>query len=280
MAIEISKINPYIRVFMRSVLPAGTEIERRVIFDYELIFVEKGGFTLEYDGVDYPCFAGQFLLLRPDISHRFHGIGEDLSQPHIHFDITHAPDSGEVPVCFKDRDRLSERERGMLRPDVFGEYEKTPYVTFADERQARALFYECLDPTLTPLMRKGKLTELLGRLIADNFPHALTAAETALSVERQVKNYIDAGQGAALSLAALSRQFGYSKYYLERCFRERYGCGIIAYRNERRLQKARRLLETESVSAVAEALGYSSIYVFSRAYKNRFGTAPTAYKKK
>ena len=33
-------------------------------------------------------------------------------------------------------------------------------------------------------------------------------------------------------------------------------------------------------SAVAEALGYSSIYVFSRAYKNRFGTAPTAYKKK
>jgi len=230
---------------------------------------------LEYDGVDHSCRAGQFLLLGPGISHRFHGIGEDLSQPHIHFDITHAPDSGEVPVCFKDRDRLSERERGMLRPDVFGEYEKTPYVTFADERQARALFYECLDPTLTPLMRKGKLTELLGRLITDNFPHALTAGEPVLGVEQQVKNYLDAGQGMTLSLEVLSRQFDYSKYYLERRFRERYGCGIIAYRNEFRLQRARKMLKKESVSAVAEALGYSSIYVFSRAYKNRFGTAPT-----
>ena len=36
------------------------------------------------------------------------------------------------------------------------------------------------------------------------------------------------------------------------------------------------LPQSKSVSDVAQELGFSSIYVFSRAYKNYFGYAPTA----
>ena len=53
--------------------------------------------------------------------------------------------------------------------------------------------------------------------------------------------------------------------------------GIIAYKNERRLGAARLLLKEESVTEVARRLGYSSIYVFSRAFKNRFGVSPSEY---
>ena len=51
--------------------------------------------------------------------------------------------------------------------------------------------------------------------------------------------------------------------------------GIIAYRNQKRLEYAKELLRDNSVGEVAEQLGYKSIFSFSRAFKLHFGTAPT-----
>jgi AraC-like DNA-binding protein len=49
----------------------------------------------------------------------------------------------------------------------------------------------------------------------------------------------------------------------------------MAYKNEIRLQRAKTMLKFNTVSFVSEKLGFSSIYVFSRAFKNRFGIAPS-----
>jgi AraC-like DNA-binding protein len=46
------------------------------------------------------------------------------------------------------------------------------------------------------------------------------------------------------------------------------------------MQAAERLLAKKSVSEVAEMLGFSSIYVFSRAFKKHAGHPPTAFRKK
>ena len=40
--LDISSINPYIRVAMQSVLSKGKIIASRIIFDYELIYIEDG----------------------------------------------------------------------------------------------------------------------------------------------------------------------------------------------------------------------------------------------
>ena len=82
------------------------------------------------------------------------------------------------------------------------------------------------------------------------------------------------------SLFGLEKRFSYSRFHLECLFREKYGVGIIAYRNEERLARAKELLATKTVTDVAYTLGYSSIYSFSRAYKNKFGCSPSACKAK
>ena len=111
---DISLVNPYIRVAMNSVLPAGKEIKRRIIFDYELIYIADGKFLFNYNDIDYPCNKGQFIFIRPGIPHSFNGINADLLQPHIHFDMTHRQDSERVPISFKDRDELSEKELEII----------------------------------------------------------------------------------------------------------------------------------------------------------------------
>ena len=276
-----SIVNQYIRVAMQSVLRKDTEIARRIIFDYELIYIAHGEFILNYNETDYKCTKGQFILLRPGISHSFTVTDTDLSQPHIHFDITHMSDSRQIPVCFKDLKDIGREERKSIREDIFRKYPQTPFVIFSDKQTALEIFYSIVNHSRpSSLSQKGLLVQLIDMIITDNFPEMFVdSTEFVYSIEEQVKDYLDAGQGLTSSLEDIANQFNYSKCHLEHRFKDRYGVSLIAYRNNKRMQSAKIMLVTQSVSAVAEKLGFSSIYVFSRAFKNNFGISPMDYKK-
>ena len=279
--LDNSIINPYIRVAMQSVLCRGANIARRIIFDYELIYIADGGFVLNYNEMDYRCTKGQFILLRPGISHSFTVTDTDLSQPQIHFDITHMSDSRQIPVCFKDLKDIGREERKSIREDIFRKYPQTPFVIFSDKQTALEIFYSIVNHSRpSSLSQKGLLVQLIDMIITDNFPEMFVdSTEFVYSIEEQVKDYLDAGQGLTSSLEDIANQFNYSKCHLEHRFKDRYGVSLIAYRNNKRMQSAKIMLVTQSVSAVAEKLGFSSIYVFSRAFKNYFGISPSDYKK-
>ena len=277
MKISIYDINPYIRIARASKLRANYVIQRRVIFDYELIYLEDGQMDFMYDDRIYSCEPGQFILIRPGIPHSFHVGNRELSQPHIHFDMTYTPQSSQISISFRDMDRLSPSEQKMICPDIFDTYPKLPFISFSDTKQALDLFYSIISiprGTVT-LPQKAKLTELIYLLIRDNFPDVLYQEQaTQYDVCFQIKAALDAGQGLTSDLADMEQQYAYSRYYLERQFKKRYGISLIAYRNEKRMQQAKKLLQTRSVTAVAEQLGFGSIYAFSRAYKKHFGTSP------
>lgn len=277
---DISTINPYIRVAMHSVIPVSHEIKRRIIYDYELIYIDDGEFILNYNEMDYLCQKGDFIFIRPNIPHSFSCINRDLSQPHIHFDITHLKDSPFVPVSFKDFPDLNDREKAMIRDDFFECFPKTPFVKFSDNEYVLRLFYEIIDSgALCNLQQKAKLILIIEQLIADNFQDSFKQIAAQHPIERQIKDYIDAGQGISSKLEDIAKQFNYSKYYLGRRFQKKYGISIMAYRNQKRMQTARELLKNESVSQVCEKMGFSSIFVFSRAFKKHFGISPSDCKK-
>ena len=278
--LDNSIINPYIRVAMPSVLRKGTKIVRRIIFDYELIYIADGEFILNYNETDYRCAKGQFILLRPGVPHSFSVTDTNLSQPHIHFDITHLPDSKSVPVCFKDIDSLTDKEQENIREDIFRKYPQNPFVVFSDHQTALKIFYAIVNhPKASSLSQKGLLISLLDMLIESNFPEIGDTSKLVYSIEEQVKDYLDANQGLTSTLDDIVKQFNYSKCHLEHRFKDRYGISLIAYRNNKRMQSAKTLLATYSVSDVSNKLGFSSIYVFSRAFKNHFGISPSDYQK-
>ena len=279
---DIFSVNPYIRVALRrSTLRPHSTIHRRIIFDYELLYVEAGRFWLTYGDKTYVCEQGSFVLLRPGIPHRFEMRDEALVQPHIHFDMTYAPDSREVPVSFRDRCDMEERELRWLRNDVFADYPPDPFIHFNRPKEALTLFYSILEAphdATGQLTQKAHMIRLLSMLAEDNFPSCFARPET-YTVERQIKDYIDSHQGGTMTLTDFEKQFSYSKFHIEKKFRQAYGVGVMAYRNQKRLEAARHLLAAHSVTAVAEMLGYRSIYSFSRAFKQHFGVSPSEEKK-
>ena len=280
--INVDLINPYVRVGMRSILAKGTVIKQRAIFDYELIYVERGEMKLNYDGVPCRCTEGQFVFIRPGICHSIDCSEGEVSQPHIHFDLIYDSDSGHIPVSFKDISDMTAEERKMIRPDAFPKCPVYPTVTFRDTNGALAYFYNVIDRHTEnmSLAAKGSLVSLISMIIKDNFPFSAVHGESPADgrIPRQIKDYIDSTDGVGIDLESLEKQFAYSRFHLERLFKPRYGVSLIAYANDKRMERAKRLLADGSVSRAAQELGYTSIYAFSRAFKRACGYSPSSVK--
>lgn len=273
------EINPYIRLAINSVLPPYCHIKRRIIYDYELIYVEKGIFTLKYNDIPYECSEGQFILLCPGVPHSFRLYKNELSQPHIHFDMVYDVYSESIPISFKDIDEFSPDEKKLIRENVFEGYPPNPFIKINDKERFFELWKKIVNNNDTDyLVKKAAFTEIISMIISDNFPLCFSNDAVGYSVAKQIKDYIDAGQGIGIGLESFEKQFSYSKYYLEREFKKMYGISLIAYRNNKTMERAAKMLKIGTVTEVSEKLHFSSIYAFSRAFKKHYGISPRDYK--
>lgn len=277
--IDSNTINPYIRVAIHSVLPAMYTIKSRTLFDYELVYIENGTLSFTYDGKIHECNEGQFILIRPGISHEFKTSKTPLSQPHIHFDLVYTSESKNIPISYKDINELTPAEKCLIAKDLFKKYPKTPFVSFSDKEKVLDLFFKTIDSD-NKLSQKAFLTEIISILISDNFPDCFSySSEYDYDIAQHLKDYIDSEQGLTAHLSDFEKIFSYNKFYLEKQFKKKFGISLMAYKNQKKMMLAKQLLENESVSAVSEKLEYNSIYSFSRAFKNYFGICPSDIKK-
>ncbi|TDB04978.1 response regulator transcription factor [Halomonas marinisediminis] len=82
-------------------------------------------------------------------------------------------------------------------------------------------------------------------------------------------------------LHELAQQVGTNAKQLNHSFRACVGMTVYEYLREERMKEARKLLVSTaiSVSEIAETVGFSSVGTFSTAFKERFGTSPTRFRK-
>ncbi len=266
-------INPYIRVAMLSTLNSGTVLGPRVIYDYELLYLAEGKFKLTYGGREYLCKKGDIILYRPGVRHTMDIKYGDIFQPHIHFDLTYTANSKSIPVSFKDIYAFSDSERKNIRTDIFKEYPILPFITVSDRERFLQLFFDVVSGRLSALEKKAAMINILNIIIKENFPQAEKSNRSSLA--DAVKDYIDSGLGLNMGLDDFEKQFVCDKFCLEKQFKSRFNISLIAYRNRVRMETARQMLKSNSVTVVAETVGYQSIYSFSRAYKSVFGVSPS-----
>ena len=98
------------------------------------------------------------------------------------------------------------------------------------------------------------------------------------AAKRRVLEMIDAALDARLTIAALAREVGLSPAHFARAFKESLGRAPHQYLLARRLERARRLLETTgtSLSDIAQRTGFADQAHFTRLFRRAFGTTPGA----
>lgn len=93
--------------------------------------------------------------------------------------------------------------------------------------------------------------------------------------------FVHDGYSRRLSLADIAASANVSESEALRCFRRGIGMTPVAYLNDYRLRRAAQLLlaTTDSVAAVARAVGFSSAGYFSKAFKARYGASPREFRR-
>jgi AraC-like DNA-binding protein len=84
-----------------------------------------------------------------------------------------------------------------------------------------------------------------------------------------------------LSVLRLAEESGLSEVYFRRLFKSVYGVPPKQYLHTLRIRHAQLMLREgkESITRIAEACGFSSVYHFCRAFREETGDSPTEYRR-
>lgn len=96
----------------------------------------------------------------------------------------------------------------------------------------------------------------------------------------EIKRHLDAHFLQITSLEQLSDVFGYTYSYISREFKKVHGLTPKAYITQKKTEYARTMLKSGvKLEEIAETLGYTSSFNFSRAFKSQTGISPSKYRK-
>ena len=280
--------SPYIRIAMHSVLAAPFTINERIIFDYEIIFVQEGKCRLTVDGKEYICKKNNVVFIRPDIPHKMECVdNSDFVQPHIHFDVIYSDKSEITPVSFKSRKKMTPDEISLIQDDIFADIDIPVVFIPNDIQKFKTIFFEIImlyqeKKYNYELLYKAKLLELLCFILSHFEENKSNKDDTDDNSIIAVKNYIDNNYLSVITLDALSTQFHFNKYTLMRKFKAMYGQNVISYYKSKRISYAKDILKTTNLSvySISEKMNFSVIYSFSRFFKICTDMSPTEYRKK
>jgi len=111
--------------------------------------------------------------------------------------------------------------------------------------------------------------------------HKLVESNEGLNILLNTKNIMHMRLDGSLRFEDICRYLGLSSTALKVKFKKAAGMGVMQYYQKMRISEARRMLRggTMNISQVSELLGYSSLQVFSRRFKQDAGVSPTQYLK-
>lgn len=279
---NFNTFSPYIRAAFFSKLTAPFAIRERTLFDFEIIIIEDGKWNLHIYDKDYLCKKNDVIFIPPDTLHSISSVGEcSVSQPHIHFDTVYDENSQEVFVSFIPKQKMSESQKAMIRENSLSSL-PSPFLNISDVEYFKRIFFDIIDTynqkkDFYQLKCKEKMLRLLEYVLRENVTQDQQKQNNDNTIEL-VKDYIDQNYHNIITLEKLELQFSYNKFYISRMFSQKYSCSIIKYYNNLRLSAAKRYLaQGLTVTEVSQQLNFSSIYAFSRFFRERTGVSPSKY---
>lgn len=261
------------------------KMKPRIIFDYELLYLERGVLRVRIEETVYTIEPGDIILFKPGKEHEFLGSAGESWMPHIHFDVLYYDNFEDVPINFKRKTECQEVETTWIRPDVLGHILNIPDVIRIKNHSEIHLSliqlihaYERSD-TDFPILQKSLTLRILYLILkglesAASSPFILHQTALENTVTHIIENY-----GQPISLDDLSKIACLSVYHFSRLFKQKFGLSPHQFQMKYRFEKAKELMiySQLSLTSIAEKIGYSSVFAFSKAFKQSEGVSPRQF---
>lgn len=150
---------------------------------------------------------------------------------------------------------------------------------------AEALRCGAVDYLLKPIVEE-ELNRAIAKALRKNYPEAdlsrgsgetLTADEVISLIRRKIEN----DYRENIQLTDFADRYYFSREYLSKLFKARYGCTIYEYLIRVRMEKAMELLRDPNrlILDIARETGYADTNYFSRAFRRYCGRTPSEYRR-
>ena len=122
----------------------------------------------------------------------------------------------------------------------------------------------------------------------DNLKIALFQRQSSRQTEQQeerpihgITRYLQEHLAEEISLSVLAEEFHLNAQYISQLFKSEIGVNFLAYLTNIRMEKAKKLLLSTSLSIaeVAEQTGYGDYRVFTKVFKKSEGSTPSQYRR-
>lgn len=235
----------------------GPVVRPHFILHY--VYRGKGALTLQ--GKIFPVNGKQIFLLPPNVTTFYQADGADpWSYIWLHFD-------GAKAVELLHKAGLT-RESPVLQPKK-------------GENRLAAYMEEILQNSSDELFCIGALYRFFGELLGSaGEPCERPEQNIRQKYVRAILNFISVKYSEPVGVQDLAGFCGLERSYLTRIFKEETGRSPREYLEDYRMKMARNLLKDPRlpIGYVANSVGYTDPFSFSKAFKRRTGIAPSRYR--
>jgi AraC-like DNA-binding protein len=233
----------------------------RYLPEYQLLYITKGKGTFEATGLPpIEIAAGTIMLVYPDIWHRYKP-NEDTGWE-------------EYWVGFSGA-----YAKYLLEQACFNA--QSPIIQVGLNAEIEMMFEKLLDVMESEEEAKRKLTSfILIQLLGIVYTSVLLSNKTLSKKEKivdDVKKAINLRWQESLDFEKLAEEQNTSYSWLRKVFKEVAGTSLNQYHLMIQLRKAEQMIveSDQTLSEIAAACGFESIFYFSRIFKKKMGVNPS-----
>jgi len=224
---------------------------------YVIGAIEKGAETLRLKGKTHTIGEGDLITINPGLAHSNSSIADEVLQYRVFY----------------------------LPPELVREYTGMPKLCFRVPSRRDT----CAAERLLCLHRwferegGGRLEQetALAEIIDIAFDGAGQADDDVGLPEtvRRARCFIDDNYRESFGLDVVAQAAGASKFHLVRSFKRAHGLSPFAYRTQRRIDEAKRMVrEGASLTEIATDLGFSDQSHLTRKFQSIVGISPARYR--
>lgn len=246
---------------------------------YEIYLFHEGNATMIIGDHVYPLRSGDMLFISGEVPHISN---PDPKQVYVR-SVIHYLDShvrlfpGEVLEPIMD---LFQYEGTLIHWDISEQREIEGIISKMNE-ELNSKDYGGAELAATYLFQLlvSAYRKVKGMYDQTQPPKHLTQRE--IYVE-QILAVINSKYNDEIDLDYISNEVNINKHYMCHCFKDVTGYTISTYIQLKRIEEAKKLLQSshQSITAIGQCVGIRNVSHFSRLFKEHCGMSPSAYRKK
>lgn len=247
---------------------------------WELVYLDSGNATVIADNSSFKLKQGEAFFHKPNEHHNIFTDDDFANSAIITFDCK----SRSLRSLAGRIIKFGEYEKSLLNKIIneakisYGDKLNELYLTKMTKKlqapfAAEQIIKNCIELLIVSLIRNMQNNS--------NSTIGISVNTSSDKIVESVCNILQdrLNSSGKINLDSISYKLGFSKSYIKAQFKKKTGFSVIQYYIDLKIDKAKKLLSQQkfTVSEIADMLGFSSVYYFSRQFKTHTDMSPTEY---